>query len=218
MTSKFSSKEALKFGRETAKNNLWFFMALFAAIFLIYLGLGRLAALTEKNALASALVSLVNWVLQILISIGLISIPLKFINGQKAAFGDLVAGGRWFLRYFTASVFYMLIILGGLALLIIPGLIWAIRFQFFGYLIVDRNLGAVEALKRSWAITRGATWDLAIFSVLLMLINMLGLLALGVGLLITAPISLLAIAFVYRKLLSAMNAPVPAPAPASAIA
>ena len=205
MTSKFSAKEALRFGWATVKNNFWFFLALFAAIVLIYLGLGRLAAITEKNALASALVGLVNWVIQILISIGLISIPLKFLDRRKAVFGDLVSGGRWFLKYFTASVLYMFIILGGLILLIIPGVIWAIRFQFFGYLIVDRNLGPVEALKKSWAITKGATWDLAMFSVLLMLINMLGLLALVVGLLITAPISLLAMAFIYRKLLGSQT-------------
>ena len=207
--SKFSAKEAFKFGWATVKANVWFFIALFAAVILIYIGFDRLAAITKEDTISSTVVGLASWILQILISIGLIRVPLKFIDGQKAEFGDLVTGGKWFFKYFAGSLLYMLIVLGGLILLVVPGVIWAVRFQFFGYLIIDRGLGPVEALKKSWAITKGSFWDLIIFSVLLALVNALGVLALVVGTLITAPISLLAMAFVYRKLLSSAT---PAPA------
>jgi uncharacterized membrane protein len=50
--------------------------------------------------------------------------------------------------------------------------------------------------------TRGNTWNLFFFGILIGLINILGLLCLVVGLFITVPLSMLASAFIYRKLLN----------------
>jgi uncharacterized membrane protein len=107
-----------------------------------------------------------------------------------------------FFKYLIGDILYGLIIIGGLILLIIPGIIWAIQFQFFGYLIIDKGLGPIEALKKSSKITKGAKWDLFLLGILLVLINILGALALLVGLFATIPTTMIANAFVYRKLLS----------------
>ena len=94
----------------------------------------------------------------------------------------------------------MLIMFCGFLLLIIPGIIWAIGFQLAPYFVVDKGMDPLEALKKSWAATRGAKWNLFLFGLLLGLINMLGFLALMVGLLFTLPLSMVAMAYVYRKL------------------
>ena len=60
----------------------------------------------------------------------------------------------------------------------------------------------VSALKRSSAITRGVKWDLFIFGIMFFGLNILGVLCLLVGLFVSIPVSALAVAFVYRKLLS----------------
>jgi uncharacterized membrane protein len=96
-----------------------------------------------------------------------------------------------------------LIVIGGFILLIIPGIFFALRLQFTCYLIVDKNLGPVEAVKTSWKITKGNAWNLFFLGILLGLINILGLLCLIVGLFVTVPLTMLATTFVYRKLLSA---------------
>ena len=96
---------------------------------------------------------------------------------------------------------YNLIVLG-IILLIILGIILAIKFQFFGYFIVDKGDGPIEALKKSSAITTGAKWNLFLLYLLLLLINLLGAIFLLIGLFVTIPTTMVAIAFVYRKLLN----------------
>lgn len=202
-TSKFSTKEALRFGWETFKKHAAFFILLFSGIAVMYMGLGALKDLADgRSALLSVSVSLVDWLLRISISIGLIEIPLMFLDGQKPDFGHLFSGYKHIWNYFVASILYMLIVVGGCLLLVIPGLIWAIRFQFYAYLTIDKGMKPVAALKKSWAMTQGSMWDLINFIIIISLINIAGALMFLVGLFITAPISLLAIAFVYRKLFS----------------
>ncbi|MGV8154618.1 MAG: hypothetical protein ACLKAO_09945 [Alkaliphilus sp.] len=79
--------------------------------------------------------------------------------------------------------------------------IWMIRAWFYDYFIVDRGSGPVEALKRSWRITKKATWQLCLFFLMTLGINLLGAFFLLIGLFVTVPTTLLAFAYVYRKLL-----------------
>ena len=45
---------------------------------------------------------------------------------------------------------------GGLLLFIIPGIIFAMRFSMTNYILVDNpELDAVEAMRRSWRMTKG---------------------------------------------------------------
>ena len=101
-----------------------------------------------------------------------------------------------------SSVMLGLIVIGGTLLLIIPGIIWAVKFQFYGYFIVDEQAGPVEALIKSSMITEGAKWDLFIFGFCIGVINMLGALMLIVGLFATIPTTMVALAYVYRRLVA----------------
>lgn len=56
-----------------------------------------------------------------------------------------------------ALILYYLFFSLGLLLLIIPGLFFLARFDFFVFLIVDKNLSAWKALKKSFALTQGNT-------------------------------------------------------------
>jgi len=141
------------------------------------------------------------WVISILTSIGAIKIALKLYNGQKPDFFDLFNNFSLFFKYLFSSIVYGLIVFGGMLLLVIPGIIWLLKFYFFNYLIVDKNLTPITALKQSAHITNGAKKELFVFSLVLGLLNLAGALCLIVGLLITIPISMLAMTFVYKKLL-----------------
>jgi len=85
-------------------------------------------------------------------------------------------------------------------MLVIPGIIWAIKFQYFSYLMVDRGMGPIDALKESAKITEGVRTNLFFLKLLLVVINIVGMLFFVVGLLVTIPISIMAEAYVYRKL------------------
>ncbi|MBU1261532.1 DUF975 family protein [bacterium] len=202
-TQRFSKGEAIRFGWDTMKSNLGFFIALLIVTFLIIFVPSFISGLIKERASAlSIIIDIVVWVLQLVIGMGLIRIALKFCGNEKGEFADIFSCFSLFFKYLFSSVFYGLIVLGGIILLIIPGIIWAIKFQFFSYFIVDKGLGPIEALKRSSAITKGTKWNLFLFSILLILINLLGILCLFIGLFATLPITMVAQAFVYRQLLA----------------
>jgi uncharacterized membrane protein len=92
--------------------------------------------------------------------------------------------------------------LGGLILLIIPGIIWAIKFSLCFYFVIDKGLGPIEALKASSRTTMGIKWQLFGFGILCGLINFLGLLCLFIGGFATYPTVLVANVLVYRQLLA----------------
>jgi uncharacterized membrane protein len=112
-----------------------------------------------------------------------------------------------FTKYLLfAKSIYSLIIFGGallliLVLLIVVGIILRIRFSFYTYFVIDKNSGPIESLRRSFIITKEAVWDLFVFSLMLIGINLLGALCLLIGLFATIPTTMIAKAFVYRKLL-----------------
>ncbi len=58
----------------------------------------------------------------------------------------------------------------------------------------------METLRRSAEITRGHRWQLFGLAIVLALINFVGLLACGVGLLFTSGITIIAWAYTYRRL------------------
>lgn len=133
---------------------------------------------------------------------GVIKISLKFCDGQKPKIDDIFSCAHLFFKYLIASIFYNLIIFAGFILLIIPGIIWSLKYWFYDYFIVDKELGPMQSLKASAMITKGARWQFFVFTCLLVLINLAGLLCFVVGLFATIPTSLVAAAHVYRQLLA----------------
>lgn len=55
-------------------------------------------------------------------------------------------------------------------------------------------------MKESWRITKGHKWQLLLLFLALLLVNLLGLLALFVGIFVSVPITMLAFAHAYRTL------------------
>lgn len=202
MKPKFSKKEAIKFGFALTKKNLLFFIGIFivVAVFSILSSSLKNIVNPQKEPLVYFLLYIVLFVINLVIGIGVTKIALEFVDGKKPKFTDL-----FYLRpavnYFIASFIQGIITVIGFILLIIPGIIFSIRLSYVSYLIVDKNFGPIEAIKTSWKITKGNIWNLFFFGILLGLINILGLLCLIIGLFVTVPLTMLATAFVYRKLL-----------------
>jgi len=199
---KFYIKEAIKFGWEKMKSNFWILVTI---IMVVWLG-GSLPAWIEKATQAktpalSFVFAIISVLLQFIISIGLIKISLKLCDSQKPKVSDLFSGYPLFLNYLIVSIVYGLIVMAGFILLIVPGIIWAIKYQFAQYLVIDKGYKPIEAIKKSGQITKDAKWSLLLLGLLSGLINVLGAIALVVGLFATVPTTMVAKAFVYRKLL-----------------
>jgi uncharacterized membrane protein len=198
---RFSMQEAIKFGWDTMKGNAGFLVVLLIIAFLIENLPGLIArSVRDDLPVASSILYLAGWLLGFVVQMGLIKVCLKFCDGIKGQLDDLLSSFNLLATFAVGSVLYFLIILGGLLLLIIPGIIWGIKFSLFSYFIVDKGLGPVQALKASAAATMGAKWDLFLFGLLLLLINIAGALCFLIGLFATVPTSMIAYAYVYRKL------------------
>jgi uncharacterized membrane protein len=105
-----------------------------------------------------------------------------------------------FWRFLGAEILATIIIIVGFILLIVPGIIASLGLGFVPYVVIDRAAGPTDALKESWRITKGNKGRLFLFGLALLGINLLGMLALVVGLLVTIPVTWLAITHAYRTL------------------
>lgn len=202
----FSKSEAIKFGFNTVRKNLKFFIPLTLIILIIdFLPSYLVNQISEGNRALIFLINFFGGVLTTIVSIGFLKISLKFLDNQQANLTDLFSSWNNYLlviKYWLGSVIFGLIVLLGILLFLVPGIIWAIKLQYYSFLIVEKKMGPIEAFRLSWQITKGNKWQLFLLGILLGLITLLGVLALVVGLLISIPTTMLAQAYVYRKLLS----------------
>jgi len=202
---RFDIGEAVQFGWETLKANLGFFV-LVVLIFWVVEGVFSVPQYFAARSVAPVfLFSILSFVASIFIAIATIKVSLPFTYGETADFNDLYNGYTHFLNILLGGILYALIVIGGLILLIVPGIIWAIKYQFFGYLVIDQNMDAVAAIKRSGVITRGSKGNLFLFWLAALGLNLVGLLACGIGLFATIPTVWVANAYIYRKLLYAQS-------------
>jgi uncharacterized membrane protein len=198
----FNGKEALKYGWEQTKKNILFFTLLLVATFIISLILNfiTLQLTGEKLNVISGIIAFLFNIIKLIIPLVFIKISLNFYDIQKADFQSVQTSLALFFKFILGSLFYWLIIACGIFLLLVPGIIWGVKFQYFGYLIIDKGLHPIEAIKKSAEITNGNRTNLFWFNIKLILINLLGALFFGVGVIITLPATMIALAHVYRQL------------------
>jgi len=199
--NKFTIGEAIGFGWETVKKNLWFWIG----ISVIYLVLTSLNVSFKQDSVNYQVSSIISGIFGIILSIGLVKISLKFIDGKKAEYKDLFTSYRLFWKMLGAQILIGLIVFAGFLLLIVPGIIWSIKYQFAPNFIVDKDMKIMEAMKASAVATEGIKWQLFVLSLAFAGIMILGMIALGIGILVAFPIIWIADCFVYRKLSKSNN-------------
>ncbi|EKE11756.1 MAG: hypothetical protein ACD_15C00027G0005 [uncultured bacterium] len=214
MEKKFSIEEAISAGWEILKNNFWFILGLQMIVFALNL-FPELADFVFEDfssmEIPLLMIGVGFFILQIIVNIGMIKIFLGLHDKkQERNVGDLFSGVDHFLDYIIGGIVYVVIVAVGFILLIVPGIIWSIKYQFFAYLIIDKNMGPLEALKESARMTKGQKMNLFIFSLVAILLNLAGLLFVGIGLLVTVPLTSLAVVYIFRKLSAEANVPVQA--------
>lgn len=131
---------------------------------------------------------------------------LRLVRGQDA---ELNHAGRVLpvlIPLIFTNLLMWLVISGGYLLLIIPGIMLTLGFQFVGLVVLDKNLHYVDALKASWRMTDGRKWDLLVLLILLGLLNFAGVLACCVGLFVTTAIGTGALVIMYDQIAEPGNA------------
>lgn len=134
------------------------------------------------------------------LGIGERNIQLAATDDKQVDFADLFKTKGLFWRYLGASLLVWLIVFGGTLLFIIPGIYFAIRFMFVNNAIVDKRISISESLNYSSELTLNNKWYLIGWGLMMFGINLLGVMALFVGLIFTIPFTTFATMVLYRRL------------------
>jgi uncharacterized membrane protein len=135
--------------------------------------------------------------LQSPIEYGISYINLLAARDKKFQVTDLFHVFQNYWNAVFANLLTMCIIGFGIILLIIPGVIFACKLAFVPYLVVDKKMDAVEAIKKSWEMTTGQTATIFLMGVMAFFIGILGLIVVGVGIIISIMWIHLAFAAIY---------------------
>jgi len=196
----FSIKESVKYGWQKCKEHLK--LVLFATF--LVLAVSSVSGLGDASkggyGINLSLFGIIVMIFLVIVKIGYTKIFLRMHDGENPEFVEIFDEYKTFWRYLGVSILWPLTVLGGLLLLIIPGIIWLVRFSFSPVIVIDNKIGPIAAMKESYAITKGNFWKVLLFWLSIGLINLLGFICLGVGLLVTIPVSTFAIIHVYREL------------------
>lgn len=136
--------------RDAVRRNLSTIVLLFvlslAAGILVGIVFGRVWWL---NQLVSAFVGAVLSGAQVFALIG-------SVRGRTVELPDAVNEGlSVFFKLFVLQLLVLLSVIGGLILLIVPGLIIIPRLSLASYFLIDKKMGILEAYQASWDATKG---------------------------------------------------------------
>ncbi len=212
MNKKFLIGDAVHFGWKKFVSEIGFVITVVVVSIIIS---GILGALSKGSGFSVIISNLLSFLFNIIIGMGIIRAVLKMTRDEKPSFGDFAVGDmETFLNYIVGTVLYGIMVVVGIVLLVIPGFIIALRFKFYSYLIIERKMNALDALKESWAITKGSTWNLFFLSVVSVLLVAAGIILFIVGIVVALPVICIAQGFVYRALTSSSpSQPEVVPAP-----
>lgn len=188
-------------GWKTFKESIGLAITVMLAVYLIPAALqwfGEIAS--GGNGRQAPLMWVAIVIVEITLELGATNVFLKLRDKRPAEFADVFNIFPRVPVFFAAVLIAAAAMLLGFILLIIPGIIVAVRLKFIPYLLLDEDIGPIDAVQRSWKLTRGFTLDLFLFDLLLAGINLLGVLALGVGVFVSVPVTGIALADMYRFL------------------
>jgi len=112
---------------------------------------------------------------------GVMFVFLKAVRGDKFEFKDIFSVFDNYLNVVLAHLLVIAIVGIGVALLIVPGIIFACRLAFVPYLVVNVKLEPTEAVKKSWQMTAGYAGTIFLMGLIAVPLVIAGLLCMGVG-------------------------------------
>ena len=124
---------------------------------------------------------------------------LKAARGDKLEIKDMFEAFRNYWNAVLANLLVGIIVMIGFVLLIIPGIIFACKLAFTPYLVVDRKMDVIGAVKESWRMTNGHAWKVFLIGLLAIPITIAGLLCFGVGIIVSIMWIRLALASLYHS-------------------
>jgi uncharacterized membrane protein len=174
--------------KENAGNLIVLFIVYFAVVFFANVVLG--------------FVPLIGWILSTIVSTvmlaGIYYAYLKVLKGEATTVNDMFSSIKEVLGDLAVmAIIKTVFITIGFLLLIIPGIYLVVSYLFAELLVIDKKMDAWEALEESRKRITKNWFSYFALLIVLAVINFLGFIPLGLGLIVTVPLSLMAIVVAY---------------------
>lgn len=164
-------------------------------------GVATVAVATLARLTTSALQNGIQVVISALFMGGAVDFCLQLVRGRKPDFAVILGGTRYFAPMLMGELLLAVGIGLGVLLCLVPGIVLGLGCMFWSYLIVDRRLGPLEAIKQSWSLTRGHKGALLLYVMLGCVVVVVGMAACCIGaILVSAPLLAIATAWIYLRL------------------
>ncbi len=148
----------------------------------------------------AALQNLLNVLIMTPLWAGLLMMGIRRSVDYEISVGDLFAQfSRIVPLFFTVVLMYFFLLIG-YALLFLPGIYLTIAYLLAVPLVVDKNMNPWQALETSRKVVTKHWFRMFGFSLLTLLVIVLGGLALGIGLLWAIPVAVIAMGIAYRNM------------------
>jgi uncharacterized membrane protein len=152
----------------------------------IPVGIGRVGAEAIGLGFGGVLLGLFSLAFGLFVlgplSYGMAYVFLKVIRGEPFDIADMFDCFKSnYLNVVLANLLVVAIVIAGIVVFIIPGIIFACKLAFVPYLIMDKKLEVIEAVKTSWNMTRGHAWTIFFIGLLSIPIILLGLIMIFIG-------------------------------------
>jgi uncharacterized membrane protein len=168
-----------------------FFLDLFlitVVVGVVWIPLGIITSLDGRETVGGAILSIFGFAYLLLlldpIDYGSAFVFLKAVRGDKFEIKDIFLPFENVERYLNVILAELLksAIVGiGMIMLIVPGIIFACKLAFVKYLVLDRNMGPVEAVKESWNMTKGYAVDIFLLGLIAIPLGIAGFILLFFG-------------------------------------
>jgi len=181
-------------GWETFKKNPGGFVGFTLVVFLINVAVAKI------NQSASPVGTLISLLVSGPLNAGFLIVAFKLLKNRATTFGDFFRGFNNFLPLFLVSLVSSVMIGIGFVLLLLPGIYLAVAYTFALPLVLEKKMNFWDAMEFSRKLISKNWFSFFGFAFVLVLVNLAGGLLLGVGLLVTIPLSVCAIAAAYADI------------------
>ncbi len=111
---------------------------------------------------------------------------LKAMRGEETDLRYLFEGFKTkYLKIILANLIVFALVVIGFVLLIVPGIIILCRLAFVPYLIMDKDLEPMQAVEKSWQMTRGHGWKVFWMGIISFFLLIAGVIVFIVGAIIS---------------------------------
>jgi uncharacterized membrane protein len=131
---------------------------------------------------------------------GFIIVSAKLENNEKVVFEDFLEGFRLFIPLFLVAIVTSIVVFFGYLLFIIPGIYLSVCYIFAIHFVIFEKLDFWEAMEASRKLVSREWFSIFGLVIVLAVLNFLGVLFCGVGIIVTIPISISAIYAAFKDI------------------